>query len=115
MPMYRCYGCRREFEAAKPICEPCGIDAVANPRDKEVVVRLVTIHLDPPGRRVGVGKNHAACDPTIKLGAKNCQFTAEPSAVTCPKCKATDVFAAVEEGGAAASELFLSRPVTKKE
>jgi len=111
MPLYRCYGCRTEFEAAKPVCEACGMDASANPRDKDMVVRLTVIHFDPPGRRPGVGLNHAACDASIKLGAPKCQFTSEPVAVTCPKCKESDVYKAADGESGGPSEAFLAKPV----
>ncbi len=111
MKLFRCYNCKREFEAAAPACTPCGIDPVAHPRDAGIVVPLVLHHFDPPGRRPGVGLNHAACDPKIKAGTRGLAFTGEAEHVNCPKCKLTEAYKLALEGGAAASEEFLSRPV----
>ena len=94
MPLYKCYQCGKVFDAAKPVCEACGIDAEADVRDTDVVQELKLHHFDPPSRRAGRGLGYAACDPKIKVGAPKCMFTGEPDAVNCPKCKATEVYVA---------------------
>jgi DNA-directed RNA polymerase subunit RPC12/RpoP len=94
MPLYRCLECNRQFEAAKPVCAECGIDPEKDKRDEGVVVELMTIHFDPPTKRAGRGHNYAACDPKLKVGHPRCQFTSEPDAVNCAKCKETEAFKA---------------------
>jgi len=94
MPLYRCMCCvnpdretpGKDFEADKPVCPDCGAD-------QGDVVKLETIHFDPP-KRLGRGLNHAACNPALKVGrAANTFFTGERDAVTCVACKKSKAFA----------------------
>lgn len=94
MKLYRCLNCSAEFEADRPACAKCDIDPAKDPRDKDIVVPLVLIHFDPPGKRVGQGAGHAACDPKIRVGSPKCAFSGEPTAVNCAACKATAVYIA---------------------
>lgn len=89
----RCNNCKGEFESPTLACAKCGLDPAKNPRDAEWLVKLEVIHFDPPTNVAGRGKNHAACDPKLTLGG-NRRFTGEPVAVTCAKCKASDVYKA---------------------
>ncbi len=94
MPLFRCLECRAKFEAAAPGCAACGIDPAARREDEGVVVQLVVTHFDPPTKRAGRGKGHAACDPKVKVGRPGLAFTGEPDAVNCPACKAGAEFMA---------------------
>lgn len=114
MPLFRCTACQGEFEAARPACAACGLDPEADPRDKGAVVSLVTVHFDAPGRRPGVGVGHAACDPRLKVGRPRCAFSGEPSAVNCPKCKATEAFAAAGGDSAGVRDEVAGRPLAPK-
>ncbi len=111
LKLYRCLNCKREFEADKPACEPCGLDPAKNPRDAQYVAELTVVHFDPPTKVVGRGKNYAACDPRLKIGRPDTQFTGEPTAVTCKACKAVAEYRAAETGetpvGAVAAPLRL--------
>lgn len=104
MPLFRCLECNTDFEAAKPACAACGIDPEQHPRDAGVVVPLIPIHFDAPGRRAGVGVGYAACDPKLKVGRPKCGFTGERDAVNCAKCKLTDAFLQTDAGGAGVRE-----------
>lgn len=97
MPRYRCLNCKAEFDAPRPACAPCGLDATANPRDAQLLAELAVVHFDPPSKVEGRGLGRAACDPAVKYGGDR-RFTGEPAAVTCPACKASQAFAAA--GGA---------------
>ena len=101
MPLYRCLhpkcpenkgGAAPIFEAESPLCPACKFDAVASgSRVAEFMPRLVTIHLDPQTDFPGIGHGHALCDLELTVGVvarRGEQVTAEPCAVTCPKCKA---------------------------
>lgn len=94
---FRCYDCGHEFEAEgkAPACPECGAAG------EQAIAKLETIHFDPPAvepnpekPHVRRGKHHAACDEKIKVG-RGGRFSGEPTAVTCAKCKATDVFKSV--------------------
>lgn len=98
LKLYRCVNCRREFEAERPACVPCGLDPAKDPRDAAYVVECVRIHLDPPTHIQGRGKGHAACDPKLRVGRPGMQFSGEPRAVNCEACKATAEFKAAEAG-----------------
>lgn len=89
MPLYRCNNCGKEFEATRPACATCNIDPKVDPRFHAIVVRIETIHFDPPShvRHFGIGKR--PCDgKSIKGG----MATAVPAVVTCKRCRDTDVW-----------------------
>jgi hypothetical protein len=104
MPMYRCLNCKGEFQADKPACAACELDATTNPRDAQYIVELAVIHYDPPTRIAGRGKNVAACDPKIRVGLRagagpGAMLSGEKGAVTCPACKASEAFTADADPG----------------
>lgn len=94
--LYRCMNPKcetAEFEAPAPLCPGCKVDGRIK-RYAGMIQRLVIIHFDPPDPIIpNRGVNVVACDPNHKVGG-NIMATAEHSAVTCKKCKATDVFKA---------------------
>jgi len=98
MPLFRCLNCRRDFEAEKPVCEPCGLDPSRDPRDGQYIVERSVIHFDKPHAKVvGRGVGHAACNPALKTaGRSGVGFTGEKPAVTCPACKETAAFLSKE-------------------
>lgn len=108
MALFRCLNCRAEFEAAAPACAPCGLDAAKSPRDAELVVKLETIHFDPPSGVAGRGLNHAACDPRLTLGGGR-RFTGEPGSVTCAKCKQTEAYTAADGAANGAIDLTVQK------
>lgn len=106
--LYRCLVCTREFEADKPACEACGIDPATDPRNKDVIVPLVTHHFDPPSKVPGRGLGHAACNPRLRIGTPKCAFTGEPESVNCAACKASAQFLAADGLSAGAVEIPLT-------
>lgn len=94
--LFRCLNCAKDFEAEKPACAGCGVDPAADPRDADLIVPLVPTHFDPPSKRVGRGRGHAACDPKLRVGAPRCAFTGEPVAVNCAACQKTEEFIAAD-------------------
>ncbi len=93
MRPYVCYNCLnakgtpgRQFIAAQPICPTCGADRVNDPKAKHVILDGKLIHFEGPHaiiREKGCGK--LACG----LQMANRQFSGDPDAVNCPKCKAS--------------------------
>jgi hypothetical protein len=80
----------RDFQAESPVCPLCGTDA-SNPRDREYILEIETVHFDPPFHAKR-GCGHAACNPAMKLG--DVKFlTGEPAVVTCEPCRGTDAWA----------------------
>lgn len=96
MKMFRCLQCNREFEAEKPACVECGVDSQKDPADRGIVQEIAMIHFDPPSRRPGQGLGYAACDSKKKIGTPKCQFTGEPTAVTCKACQESEAFKAAD-------------------
>lgn len=101
MKLYRCYGCDDkkgqpglDFESDTPVCPNCGADPRSDPRDATIVIELANIHFEPPHpKRKGRGCGHLACDPkkSVPCG-ESTKFTGEPSAVTCKRCRESDVW-----------------------
>lgn len=94
MGLFRCYNCDgpkgmpgKDFEAKAAECPACGADP-------PTVVELATIHFDPPSGIRNRGANDAACNPGLRIlgGNQNTMMTGVPSAVTCPKCKGTQLW-----------------------
>lgn len=111
--LWRCLQCKKEFEAAAPACTDCEIDPKKDPRDKDLIVEMRLIHFDPPSKREGRGLGYAACNPGLKVGRGNHGFTGEPDAVTCAKCKATEVYATAEgSNGAVELKVAELKPCT---
>lgn len=88
-----------DFEADLPICPKCKAD-IRRPEHRHTIVKLETIHLhikDAAGPDIGKGNRYRiACGGSLgggKLG------TAEAKAVTCPKCKATAEYKALNDEG----------------
>lgn len=95
MPLWRCVNpnCdRREpFEAADGRCPACRLPFCA---------RLVPTHYMVPAEgpiRTGLGNRMIACDPRMATLPESA--TATRTAVTCPKCLASTVFAEDERDG----------------
>ena len=83
------------FDAEHPVCPNCGIDG-REVEYSQYVGKCPYVHFDPPHhvlRDKGVGKT--ACDGR-KVGAWEgdhpIMLSGDREAVTCPKCKQTDVF-----------------------
>lgn len=79
----RC-GHRAPFEAEAGVCPQCRLPHC---------VELVAVHYLVPAEgpiRTGAGNRMVACDPAL---ATLPQSTGERVAVTCPKCRATAIFA----------------------
>ncbi len=75
-----------------PVCPTCGTDMRERP---EFIVRRKLMHYDPPHARLkGRGKNEAACGRTGWESDDRTGYTGDPGAVTCDRCKATEVWAA---------------------
>jgi len=94
MTRFRCGKCEREFVADKPTCAKCGLDPDVEPRHEMCFMELRTTHYDPPTHVPGIGKNHAACDPTLRTGTNGDSWTGEKKFVNCEKCKESEVFKA---------------------
>lgn len=101
MPMFRCYNqaCatdkhgRLGFDFDAPltaiVCPKCGAGKTA--RTAQLIVKLATVHFDPPTGITGVGENFAACNPELPIGRK-ARGSGVHDAVTCAACRASDVF-----------------------
>jgi hypothetical protein len=104
MKTYRCNNCGNTFERAMPGCDACGIDPAANPRLRNLVTELTTVHFDPPTKFRGIGEGKPACDATKKVGG-GVVATGDVHSVTCVRCKATAAYQAkaeiMGEGGVA--------------
>lgn len=94
MKLWKCYACfdakgrpGKGFSAPKPECPWCGASTL-----RGMVAEVSVIHFDPPSGIPNVGSNDAACNPGIRLGGGKVMLTGEPSAVTCVKCKDTQLF-----------------------
>lgn len=96
--LYRCYnpGCEGnkersvpgfDFASEKPVCPKCGIDQ-KSPRVGQMIQTLTVVHFDPPSGIDSIGCGHAACSPTLKVGA-GAVASGSPSAVSCPECRKT--------------------------
>lgn len=92
MPRYRCGQCRREFEAAKPSCEACGLLPDRDKRHATLFQELTTIHFDPPSHVPGMGKGFAACNQKLMTGSNGDAWTGDKAVVNCEKCQSTDLF-----------------------
>jgi hypothetical protein len=92
--LYRCLNPKcetKEFEAQAPICPGCKIDGRVG-RYAVLIQRMAMIHFDAPDPILpNIGVNFAACDVNLKI-AGGIMGTAEHKAVTCKKCKGTDIF-----------------------
>lgn len=102
MPLFRCNSCQppRVFEADRPTCAECELDPAKDARHGRFFDQLLIIHYDPPTNVKGIGQNVAACNPKVKVGRQGRhttadRFTGDKSAVTCPRCKATEVYTGV--------------------
>ncbi|HYH63262.1 MAG TPA: hypothetical protein VD866_01045 [Urbifossiella sp.] len=115
MPLYRCFNCDKVADHPAPgKCVPCGLDPATDPRADSIVIKLETIHFDPPHATVkGWGLGHAACDPTKKVGTADMRATGERDHVNCPRCRESAAFAAAEGKPATAHESVKLRPVAK--
>lgn len=113
MPVFRCLNCKNEIEALSPSCAACELDPAKNPGDADYFAKVETMHFDPPTKVAGRGKNFAACNPKLKVGAAGHRFTGDPEVVNCAACKASEAFLAAngETNGVAAIKL---QPVPKK-
>lgn len=83
-----------DFWAEQPVCPKCGADGREG-KFRHIVIALSLVHFDPPSQVRGVGQRTKACD---SLHYANGQVaTGNPNSVTCPVCKATDVYQRVAE------------------
>ena len=112
MPLFRCLNCHAEFESARPACEACGVGADGDPRTADQIVKLETIHFDPPTAVAGRGKGVAACDAKLRVGARGCGFTGEPDVVNCAACKKTEAYTAA--GGVSAGAVPMPTKTREK-
>lgn len=99
MGLYRCMNCTgpkgrpgKDFEGVKEQCPECG----ALPPS---IVERACIHFDAPSGIAGRGANDAACNPGLRIhgGNQNMMMTGVPAAVTCPKCRKTDLWQSAAE------------------
>lgn len=94
MALWRCNSLKCEgktFLSERPKCPVCGLDAEADARFADVIIKLTIIHFDPPSGVVrGRGKNVTLCDgtPVRSLGKKHEQASGDPEAVNCQACRA---------------------------
>lgn len=95
MALWRCNSLKCEgnlFEAERPKCPKCGLDAESHPRFAQYITPLTIIHFDPPlapGLIAGVGKNVTLCDgtPVGQLVRRKEQATGDPTCVSCQRCR----------------------------
>ena len=92
------------FAATDPVCPKCQTDQRG--RFGRLVQRLVCIHFDPPAHIPGFGLGTRACNPDVGIqvaggpdGTDDNWMpnpfhagTAEPDAVNCPACRATEAW-----------------------
>lgn len=84
---------RPDFEAAAPTCPSCGAGA-------GMVEEIVPVHYLVPAEGpipTSNGSRMVACQPALARLPKSA--SGERTAVTCPKCKATKIFAEDESAG----------------
>lgn len=101
MPAYRCQNAKCstdphgrlifDFEADAPVCPTCGSDGR---KDPNLVIKLVTVHFDPPSHVFGRGLGHPACNP--KKSVRGVMATGDPGSVSCKACKASEAFRQAE-------------------
>lgn len=73
-----------------PVCPSCETDMRERP---EIVVRRKLIHYDPPHLKIkGRGQSKAACGAAGWESSDRVGFTGEPGSVSCPQCRATEVW-----------------------
>jgi len=95
-----------DSETLMAVCPKCGASR-AHPRTGQLLVRLATIHFDPPTKFKGIGENRRACDgksvlidDPLKAGLDHFHgATGDPGSVTCRECKQTDKFKAAAAAG----------------
>lgn len=111
MPMWICGNCDGarhqetgvpargfEFEADAPVCPQCGVDRRKGGVYAGVILEREAIHFDPPHPEMPRlrGSGVKACDGkplgTFVTDTKLVMGSGDRLAVTCPKCKETDVF-----------------------
>lgn len=87
--LFRCNNCGRTFEADRPVCATCDIDAAQDARLADIVVPILTVHFDPPHPKVRRrGQGHLACD--LKRPVAGSRATGEPSVVNCSRCRESE-------------------------
>lgn len=98
MKLYRCRNAncpaRPDFEGAAPACPACGAGA-------GMVEEIVPVHYLVPADGpipTALGGRMIACNPQMARLPK--AATGERVAVTCPKCKASAIFAEDDAAGA---------------
>lgn len=75
-------------EAKTAKCPKCGIENT-HPRFGNLLVKLTTIHYDPPSEVPGYGLGFPLCDPYRKVGdlwQKKEQASGEPGLANCQTC-----------------------------
>lgn len=99
-----CEACGREFEGASPACPACGA---------ALAVELVPVHYLVPADgpiRTGLGGRMVACSPKMR---ELPQSSGDRSAVTCPRCKASDIFIEDERDGVSNHVRYFERMVSR--
>jgi hypothetical protein len=95
MKLFRCVNesCTHgEFEADAPACPACGAGELK-------VVELVPVHYLVPAEgpiKTAIGNRMVACNPKAQLPRA---ATGAREAVTCPRCKASAIYAEDERDG----------------
>lgn len=90
MPRFRCSQCNTSYLQDRVACDACGIDPKKDSGAAGLLVRLVTIHFDPPSGLKNRGKGHIACDPSKPVHGR--RATGEPSVVNCEACRQTEAW-----------------------
>jgi hypothetical protein len=112
--LFRCEaeGCTTGvFEAPKGVCPGCAASAA----DGDPVVELVPVHYLVPDKagpiRTKIGRRSVACDPK---SARLPQASGDRDAVTCPKCRASALFAAHEDGAVSNHDPMIEKIAAEK-
>lgn len=99
---------RPDFEAEHPVCPDCGADGRTHPG---LATELTPVHYlvkDAKGPiRTAIGQRAIACAPARARLFRSC--SGDRTAVTCPKCRASEVYRAHEAGGVDQHEDFAEK------
>lgn len=87
---WRCHNCGKDWKGLR-VCERCNIDPQKEPRFAHLVVKIETIHFDPPHPTVkNAGVGTLACTPQVPVVGN--RATGEPSVVNCEECRETEAW-----------------------
>lgn len=88
--LWHCFNCATDFEGPTAKCTGCGAE---NEGGRDIIAQRLVIHFDPPHPIIkGRGLGHHACNPEQKVASQGMRSTGYPGSVTCPMCKASEVW-----------------------